>query len=169
MDLASFFKPKKAAGGTAKVAPLKAVGKPSNERDLLSPASSPASEPAAVGKKSAVAPKASAPKATAATPKAGAPKQNKGPSDFFKPRVKKAAAKPSPEKASAKQPTPTKTEDRSDGEERSIQSQGERLTTGDVVWAKYDDGLLQRDIRAQVSRTFPAACTTRAGGQLQCH
>eukprot|EP01043_Picozoa_sp_COSAG02_P031662 COSAG02_NODE_2077_length_9916_cov_9.422489_4_plen_457_part_00 len=137
MDLASFFKPKKAAGKAAQVMPPKVVDKASSES--LSPASSPASEP--VGK-SAVAP--AQPKASAATPKAAAPKtgaaiQNKAPSDFFKPRVKKAVAKPSPDTASAKKPTPVKTEGRPDEEEPSIQSQGERLTTGDVVWAKYDD------------------------------
>lgn len=139
MDLASFFKPKKAAGEAAKVVRLKAAGKASSES--LSPASSPASEPVPVGKQS-VAP--AQPKATAATPKASAPKagtakQNTAPSDFFKPRIKKAAAKPSPDKASAKKPTPVKTERTPDEEEPSIQSQGERLTTGDVVWAKYDD------------------------------
>lgn len=136
MDLASFFKPKKlaATSQTAALKPTaKALGGASSE--LLSPASSPASEPAAVG--TTVAPAAAQKKAPAATPK-GAVATKKSPSDFFKPRSKQAPARPSPEKACAKKTAETEKVERAE-EEPSIQSQGERLTTGDVVWAKYDD------------------------------
>lgn len=143
MDLASFFKPKSKVEKVA--APLKPAAKPAVDmsNELLSPASSPASEPAGVGKQTAVAPK-SQQKAPEATPKAAVASANtiktkKAPSDFFKPRAKKKASpQPSPAKACAKQSADTEAQEKLD-EDPSIQSQGEKLTTGDIVWAKYDD------------------------------